>query len=202
MSTEVDAQPSRGMPAQPNILLFVADQLRADHLGCYGHPLAVTPNIDRIAGSGVLFAEAHAASALCMPNRATMITGRVPSLHGVRRNGIPLPHWQRTVPGVLADGGYRTALIGKAHFQPFGVFAADDRPGPDPQDAVVLPGKADDYGMELVQRWRDDPDHRIRTPYYGFDDVEVCLYHGDVVEGDYARWLADRSPETVERLSG
>ena len=199
MSNDIDARAASQVPLQPNVILFVADQLRADHLGCYGHPLGVTPNIDRIATAGVRFAEAHAASALCMPNRATMITGRMPSLHGVRRNGIPLPHRQHTAPGVLAESGYRTALIGKAHFQPFGVFAADDRPGPDPDDAVILPGALDDYGMELVQRWRDDPGHRIRTPYYGFDDVEVCLYHGDIVEGDYARWLEERSPETLHR---
>ncbi len=183
---------------RPNIVLFVADQLRADHLGCYGHPLAVTPNIDAIAARGRRYTGCHAASTVCMPNRATMLTGRLPSLHGVRRNGIPLPHWQRTFPEILAATGYRTALIGKAHFQPFGQYARGEA-GPNPRDTVVLPGTTEDYTMEFLSRWRDDPDHRITSPYYGFDHAELCLAHGDLVEGDYARWLAARAPEVAER---
>lgn len=185
-------------PARPNIVLFVADQLRADHLGCYGHPLAVTPNIDALAARGRRYANCHVASTVCMPNRATMLTGRMPSLHGVRRNGIPLPHWQRTFPELLSAIGYRTALIGKGHLQPFGQYARDGA-GPNPTDTVILPGSTDDYTMEFISRWQQDDEHGITSPYYGFDHAELCLAHGDLVEGDYARWLTERDPDAAER---
>jgi len=81
---------------RPNILLFIADQLRADHLGCYGNTVVQTPSIDALAARGTRFDRFYTASPLCMPNRATLLTGRLPSLHGVRRNGIPLSVAERT----------------------------------------------------------------------------------------------------------
>ena len=72
------------MPARPNFLLFITDQHRADYLGCYGHPLLKTPNIDSIAARGTRFARFYVATPVCMPNRATLMTGRMPSVHGAR----------------------------------------------------------------------------------------------------------------------
>ena len=66
------------------------DQLRADHLGCYGNRTVRTPAIDKIAARGVTFDNFYVASPVCQPNRATLATGRMPSLHGVRINGISL----------------------------------------------------------------------------------------------------------------
>lgn len=54
----------------PNIVCFVTDQQRADHLGCYGNPDVRTPNIDRLAREGVVFTESFVANVVCMPNRA------------------------------------------------------------------------------------------------------------------------------------
>lgn len=201
MATATSGPAAKAAPeaaARPNIVLFVADQLRADHLGCYGHPLAVTPNIDALASRGRRYTNCHVASTVCMPNRATMLTGRMPSLHGVRRNGIPLPYWQRTFPEVLSAAGYRTALIGKGHLQPFGQYARDGA-GPNPTDTVIFPGSTDDYTMEFISRWQHDDDHGISEPYYGFDHAELCLAHGDLVEGDYARWLTVRDPAAAAR---
>lgn len=76
--------------ARPNFILFITDQQRADYLGCYGHPVLKTPNIDRIAAAGVRFDRFYVATPICMPNRSTMMTGRMPSVHGVRHNGISL----------------------------------------------------------------------------------------------------------------
>src|SRR3990172_9871696 len=108
------------MPStQPNFILFITDQHRADHLGCYGHPVLRTPHIDRIAASGVAMDRFHVASPVCMPNRASLMTGRMPSVHGVRSNGIPLARSSVTFVDLLAAAGYRTALIGKSHLQNF-----------------------------------------------------------------------------------
>ena len=78
------------MTKRPNILLFITDQHRVDYLGCSGHPVLKTPHIDSIAARGTRFTRFYVATPVCMPNRSTLVTGRMPSLHGVRSNGTPL----------------------------------------------------------------------------------------------------------------
>src|SRR5512140_2271025 len=102
---------------RPNFVVFITDQQRADHLGCYGDPVVSTPAIDRLAAEGACFDRCFVSSAVCMPNRATLMTGRPPMLHGVRHNGLPLSLDAVTFPELLRAAGYRTALCGKAHFQ-------------------------------------------------------------------------------------
>ena len=78
------------MPDRPNFLFIITDQHKADHLGCYGNPMVRTPNIDSLSQNGLTFDSFYAASLICMPNRATLMTGRMPSCHGVHYNGVPL----------------------------------------------------------------------------------------------------------------
>jgi hypothetical protein len=66
------------MANRPNFLSIITDQHRADHLGCYGNPIVKTPNIDRLAASGTRFENFYVATPICMPNRATLMTGRMP----------------------------------------------------------------------------------------------------------------------------
>ena len=105
--------------AKPNFLLFITDQHRVDYLGCYGHPVLKTPNIDSIAARGTRFARFYVATPVCMPNRATLMTGRMPSVHGVRSNGSPLSLESNTFVDALRAAGYATALVGKSHLQNF-----------------------------------------------------------------------------------
>ncbi|GIS87730.1 MAG: hypothetical protein CM1200mP18_04400 [Gammaproteobacteria bacterium] len=72
------------MPSdKPNYIFFVSDQHRADHpLGFYGNSGVQTPNIDRMARSGTRFEQFYVANPFCMPNRASMMTGRMPSCIG------------------------------------------------------------------------------------------------------------------------
>ena len=74
------------MERAPNFLFIITDQHRADHLGCYGNPIVKTPNIDRLAQAATRFDNFYVATPICMPNRATFMTGRMPSLHGARLN--------------------------------------------------------------------------------------------------------------------
>lgn len=181
---------------RPNILLILADQLRADHLGCYGNGIVRTPAIDSIASAGTRFQRMHTASPLCMPNRATLFTGRLPSVHGVRRNGIPISHAERTVAEELASTGYDTALIGKAHFQPYGMFAeAQHAPR---QEAHLFPGWPQAYRCEDLEVWRSSGARPITGPYYGFSHTELTLYHGDQVGGDYTAWLHAKNPAAAD----
>ncbi len=101
------------------ILFVTTDQQRYDTLGCNGGTLARTPVVDELAATGIRFERAHPQSVVCMPSRATMLTGQYPTTHGVWMNGVPLPVDAPSVAATLHDAGYRTALIGKAHFEPF-----------------------------------------------------------------------------------
>ncbi|HEY2430559.1 MAG TPA: sulfatase-like hydrolase/transferase, partial [Acidimicrobiales bacterium] len=101
------------------ILFVTTDQQRYDTLGCNGGQLARTPVVDRLAAEGIRYERAIPQSVVCMPSRSTIITGQLPTTHGVWMNGVPLPTDAPSVADTLRDAGYRTALIGKAHFEPF-----------------------------------------------------------------------------------
>ncbi|MBU6256791.1 MAG: sulfatase-like hydrolase/transferase [Burkholderiales bacterium] len=191
----------------PNFLIFLTDQQRADHLGCYGNAVVRTPHIDAIAAGGTRFQRTYVANPVCMPNRAAIMTGRMPSVNGARGNGTPLPLDSVTFADVLAEFGYRTALIGKSHLQNM-----EDRPPALPPTASSSARASARYGesrridlsdpayrQELRSSW-ENPGHRIRLPYYGFQEVVLCNHHADECFGDYSRWLALEHPERAGQL--
>ncbi len=95
--------------APTNVVLISIDTLRADHLGCYGHPAQVTPRIDQLAAEGVLFTQCTAAAPLTLPSHATMLTGTQPYVHGARDNGHFHLHADNvTLPEVLGRAGFAT----------------------------------------------------------------------------------------------
>lgn len=102
--------------SKPNILLLFCDQLRADVLGCYGHPFVATPAIDRLAAEGTVFESAYTPSPVCVPSRYSLISGREPSATGCVDNEFPMPVDAPTLMGALTDDGYRTHGVGKMHF--------------------------------------------------------------------------------------
>jgi len=105
-------------PQRPNILLITSDQHRAD---CYGFEKTRqirTPHLDRLATSGTRFSAAITPNVVCQPSRASILTGLLPLTHGAYDNHVSLDPafaeqgWSRR----LANAGYRSAFIGKAHF--------------------------------------------------------------------------------------
>lgn len=105
------AGPPAGSPPRSNILLITVDSLRRDHVGCYAGGSA-TPVIDALAARGVRFERAYAASPSTAPSIATILTGRIPSHHGLRHDrdawvemGTP------TIATILKRAGYRTGAI-------------------------------------------------------------------------------------------
>lgn len=100
---------------QPNIILIMPDQQRADMLGCYGDPVARTPNIDRLAAEGLRFENAFCQAPLCMPSRASMLTERYVRDHGVFQNTSVVHQSVPTFVQALAGSGYHTAQTGKTH---------------------------------------------------------------------------------------
>ncbi|MFX1338314.1 MAG: sulfatase [Promethearchaeota archaeon] len=103
------------MPEKPNIVYIFSDQHRGDTLGCVGHPAVITPNLDKLASEGVNFTRCCTNSPLCMPARASMMTGKYVNEHGVWTNFIEAnPNGPSHVRNIR-QAGYHTALIGKTH---------------------------------------------------------------------------------------
>ena len=102
--------------AKPNILFIIADQLAAQFLGAYGHKVTKTPNLDRLAKSGVVFENAYSSSPLCAPARATIMNGLLPSRTGVYDNAAEFSSSIPTWAHYLRLQGYKTCLSGKMHF--------------------------------------------------------------------------------------
>lgn len=182
---------------QPNFLVFVTDQHRADYLGCYGHPVLRTPNIDRIAAAGTRFERCYVASPVCMPNRASLLTGRYPSVHGLRSNGHALSLQARTFVDVLRAGGWRTAHIGKSHVQPMTDTPAGARVS---STALGLLEEAwrddgDDCTQEQPHHYQGTAPYAVKTPFYGYDEVDLVTRHGDQCHGHYLQWLRRQAPD-------
>ena len=104
---------------KPNILILMTDQQRPDSLGCYGNPVARTPNIDALARDGVVFDNCYVQNPLCCPARYSLLTGRYPHAHGVRSNWFQPNDGETSFGHQLKRVGYRTSLIGKMHFTPW-----------------------------------------------------------------------------------
>jgi arylsulfatase A-like enzyme len=198
------------MPSRPNFLFIITDQHRADYLGCYGHPVLKTPHIDGIAARGARFTRFYVANPICMPNRSTLMTGRMPSLHGVRHNGIELSQSANTFVDLLRASGYRTALVGKSHLQnmegrPTALKHGPPKPGhmaSPPEFAEAMKPRDDGrYGQEVPASWRAKPDYQLQTPFYGFQHVDLCTMHGDEVGGQYYHWLRKQRAD-ADRLVG
>ena len=99
---------------QPNILFIIADQLTAPLLKIHNPDSVIqTPNIDRLAESGVVFENAYCNSPLCAPSRFCMITGQLPSKIGAYDNAAPLNSDIPTFAHYLRREGYETTLAGK-----------------------------------------------------------------------------------------
>jgi len=103
------------MAEKPNILLIYTDQHRGDGMGCTGHPVAITPNLDRLADEGVVFRKCYTNSPLCVPARSTLISGQYVNQHGAWDNSAPADRHGPSHVRNIRDAGYRTALIGKTH---------------------------------------------------------------------------------------
>lgn len=100
-----------------NVLFVMCDQLRSDHLSCFGGHLA-TPNIDRLAARGVRFSRAYVSSGVCGPSRTSYYTGRYPISHRVTWNRVPQPIDERSLGDLLEEHGRSLRLLGKTHFVP------------------------------------------------------------------------------------
>ena len=153
------------------ILFITTDQMRHDALGCNGGVVARTPVIDGLARGGVNYQRAHNQNVVCMPARATIITGQYVATHGVWMNGVALPEATPTIAHWLNRHGYRTALFGKAHFEPW--LGAPER-----------------YYENRMARLGETGPHR------GFERMELAN-HFNTNHAHYDVWLEREHPEAI-----
>ncbi len=177
------------MSEKLNVLFIITDAMRADHMSCAGNQRVKTPNLDRLAKEGLRFTNHFCTNPICMPNRATLVTGAYPNVHGVRSNGINLRQNIPTIIQTLDKQGWHTAAIGKIHHQYWlGAFKHKSR------------------SAESIIDWalRRDKSYPVRDnfplPYYGYEEVEVISGNGTVCAGHYTEWLEERAPEIAEDM--
>jgi len=96
---------------KPDVFLITIDTLRADHVGCYGYKQIETPALDSLAADGVRFAQAFTHSPITNTSHTTILTGLLPSVHGVTDFGVPLSPQHTTWAELLKKQGYHTAAF-------------------------------------------------------------------------------------------
>jgi arylsulfatase A-like enzyme len=174
---------------KPNVLFVICDQLRADHLGFAGNPVVRTPHIDALADDGTVFERAYVNNPVCMPNRSTLMTGLMPSAHGVIFNDRALEPHHTTFVSRLRDEGWRTTHVGKSHLQ-----------HGESRDAVVDLGGVPGRTSPFAERW-DAIEHHEQyelddlvdpDDFYGFGHVEFAVGHGAQVGAHHYRWAREK----------
>jgi arylsulfatase len=173
------------MPSR-NVLVVLCDQLRADFLSAYGCGAIPTPNIDRLAGAGIVFENAITQSTVCAPARATMMTGRYVSNHGVWTNDVPFRDGLEYLPKRMNEAGYATGAFGKLHHYP-----PHDAKGFRETDLMEEGrlGESEPYLQWLRSRRPDVKGIWNYDDYiFAFDEEE---YH--------EHWIASRAIEFIER---
>ena len=163
------------MSNKTNILLITSDQQHWNTLSCIGSEVK-TPNLDRLAARGTLYRRGYCPNPTCTPTRASIITGKYPSQHGAYSLGTKLLESEHTVGEDFMSAGYRTALVGKAHFQP--LKSTDEYP------SLEAYPKLQDLDF-----WRS-----YDEPFYGFEHVELARNHTDEahVGQHYAIWMEEK----------
>lgn len=144
--------------SRPNILLITTDQHHRSVLGI-NDPAVRTPNLDQLATEGTVFTRAYCPNPTCTPTRASIITGQYASQHGAWSLGTRLLDDVPTIGDVLRQAGYRTALIGKAHFEPL-------------KETAEFKSLESYPIMQDLEFWR-----KFHGPYYGFDYIELARNH-------------------------
>jgi arylsulfatase A-like enzyme len=181
------------VPAKPNIVFILADDIGYGDFSCYGATKVKTPNIDRLAARGMRFTDAHSASAVCTPSRYALMTGqyawRNPAGDHILPGNAPLsiPPGTLTVPALLRAAGYRTAAVGKWHLG-LGDTAPDwnidIKPGPLEvgfDECFIIPATGDRAPCVYVENHRVhnyDPKDPITVDY-----TDCIPGHSNLVAG-------------------
>ncbi|MCP4592911.1 MAG: sulfatase-like hydrolase/transferase [bacterium] len=136
-----------------HLIVISIDTLRADHLGCYGHPFVKTPHIDALAREGVRITHHLSAAPTTLASHTSLMSGLYPHTHGVARNSFIVPDETLMLAEVLRDVGFATAaVIGALPLHSTYNFAQGFSRVDEAFDLEVEPGSAQDYPTDRAQR--------------------------------------------------
>lgn len=159
---------------RPNILLLLADQLRADCIGPV-NPHIRTPHLDAFARAGLRLNRCYAPTPVCLPCRASLVTGQYASTHRAAHNTCELdPAYPTLLSTTLRNAGYFTAIVGKSH-----LGNCHDPLSPEAAPHI--------HNTEYFRRWFG--------PHYGFEHAEISIGHTTEKHAcgmHYGAWLKDR----------
>ncbi|MCK0192590.1 sulfatase [Arenibacter sp. F20364] len=161
---------------RPNILFIMADDHAVQAISAYNHPigkLASTPNIDRIAKNGAIFSHSYVTNSICGPSRAVILTGKHSHINGFRQNGDRFDGSQPTLPKLLQQEGYQTALLGKWHLHGY-------PEGFDHWKIIVDQGNY--YNPDFIENG---------------DTTRVKGYATDIITYDALDWLKNKRNDSV-----
>ena len=186
---------------KPNILWSCTDQQRRDSLGCYGSSFMRTPNIDRLAESGVTFDRCYCQAPSCTPSRSSFLTGRYAStVHCEHNDDLIIPASERLLSKVLSENGYVCGLAGKLHlaavhpnYYPNGERRIDDGFG-------VFNWSHDPYDKwptNQYQLWLAG--QGIKNQQEQIPDVPGQIYYGMPEEYHQSKWCTDRALEFIRK---
>lgn len=208
---------------QPNILLVFVDNQPAKMLGCAGNPEIHTPHLDALAEQAVRFSEAYCPNAMCSPCRASVLTGLMPSQHGVHTwlDDSTIVDWPenwnalqelQTLPDLLSQAGYDTALMGKYH------LGIADKPQNGFKDWVTLqighvqsfydnkmiingehqtyPGHSVDFFSDQAVDYINRRDQETNNPFFMFLTYPAPYGHWPSIKGEAKNQFAELYNET------
>jgi arylsulfatase A-like enzyme/predicted TPR repeat methyltransferase len=200
----------------PDVYLITIDTLRADHVGCYGYKQVETPALDALAADGVRFTQAFTHSPITNTSHITILTGLLPSVHGVTDFGVPLSPQHVTAAELLKKRGYQTAAFIGAVILDSNTLAPGLDRGFDFYDNFPAKtetkqrwGRVERRGMEVVahaESWFEkhrtgphfvwvhlyDPHDPYEPPSPFSEKYKDHLYDGEIAYADsaLAHWIA------------
>lgn len=183
IAAEVMAAPAAEPARKPNILFILADDLGYGDVGCYNPASKIpTSNLDKLAADGMRFTDAHSPSTVCTPTRYSLLTGRMAFRTGFRGvftgAGGPclIEKGRLTLPGLLRDAGYATAMVGKWHVG----LTFTDKQGKPIHEGGLDAVKRINYSRPIL----DGPVHRGFDSFFGTACCPTTDWLYAYIEGD------------------
>ena len=170
----------------PNIIVFLTDDLGYGDIGCYGNPIIKTPHIDKFAEEGVLLTDCHSGGTVCSPSRAAILTGRNPYRSGffyIASGNTYLQEEEVTIAEILKDRGYETSFWGKWHLSTL-EKTRRDHPGPGDQGF--------DYWMGTSVNAFDGPENPGKFLLNGEPMGQLEGWYCDIIVDAASDWLKNK----------
>ena len=187
---------------RPNILVILCDDLGYGDLSCFGHPHINTPNLDNMAAQGIRFTDFYSSAPVCSPSRVGLLTGRSPNRAGVydwippardpkpdAREQVHMQQKEITIPILLKQSGYATAMAGKWHCN--SIFNSEDQP--QPVDAGF------DHWMATQNNAspsHENPENFVRN---GDELGEIKGYSCQIVANEGIQWMENHKRQNPEK---